>query len=414
MGTAVAGVLAPGLRESFVGAMILIVLPWNLIHPGGVNEVVRNLLRQYCRRLRIRPVLLVSDWQALNPQPCEASPTWECIRLRLREPFDRTGMVRSLLTYIVDVPRMVGHIRAIVKKWGITTISVHYPSPGTLTFALLRVAGLCRARLLTTFHGSDLEEAVSARGVRRWAWKAVIRWSDAISTVSESLRISLLETFPEGTGKTWTIPNGIDPERLEEERREWASAGGEWIRVEGRFVLSVGNYVPAKGQDTLVRAFARVVASIGDSRLVIVGRQGPSLGALRALVSELGLSSRVTLLVDEPHARVMDLFDRAEMFVLPSNREGFPVVLLEAGYKGLPVLANRVGGISELIDSGRDGLLLDPEDTNALAGNIERLWVDRKLAHRLGAALQRKVLDTFTWERAAQQYLGIMDVEGGD
>lgn len=390
--------------------MILIVLPWSLALPGGVNEVVKNLLHEYGERDGLRTQVLVCDWTARTLEPCEPGPTWDCFRLRVREPLQRTGVLRSLLSYAVETPRTMLQLRALLTRRGTVVVNVHFPTTATLTFALMRALRLCPARLVLTFHGSDAYEAASAHRLSRWGWRAVIRWSDAISTVSASLRATLIGAYPSASEKTSVIPNGLNPERLKEERRQWASAGGPAVEVGGRFILSVGTYAPVKGQATLLRAFARVAGRIEPARLVIAGRHGPSLDAIRALVAELRLADRVTLLVDEPHPRVMDLYDRAEMLVLPSLREGLPLVLLEAGCMGCPVLATRVGGIPELIEPERDGLLVDPEDPVALAEGIERLWSDPILARRLGAALQRKVRERYTWERAARQYLSLMGV----
>jgi glycosyltransferase involved in cell wall biosynthesis len=330
----------------------------------------------------------------------------------MREPLQRDRLLRSLVSYAIEAPLTMMRLRAFLRERRVSVINCHYPMTATLTFALMRALRLCSARLVLTFHGSDAQDAAASRGSFRWAWRAVLRWSDAVSTVSSSLLQELIASFPEVAHKTSVIRNGISAERLGEEQQEWARSGGTPAEVGGRCILSVGSYVPVKGQEVLLRAFARASARIGPARLVIAGRRGPSLAGLQALVEELGLSGRVTLLVDEPHARVMDLYHRAEMFVLPSLREGFPLVLLEAGCMGLPVLASRVGGIAELIESERDGLLVEPEDPVALAEAIESLWSDPVRARRLGSALRQKVMEKYTWERTARAYMRIMRIGG--
>jgi glycosyltransferase involved in cell wall biosynthesis len=156
-----------------------------------------------------------------------------------------------------------------------------------------------------------------------------------------------------------------------------------WLGAQS-YVLAVGRLEPVKGFDLLLRAYAEVVDSIGDTKLVILG-EGTQRAALAHLAVELGISRKVFMpgLVDNPI-----LFMRgAEAFVLSSRFEGFPNALLEAMSVGTPAISfDCEHGPADLIRSGHNGLLVPPEDVGALAAAMRFLLADRTARAKLGAA----------------------------
>ncbi|MGD9754218.1 MAG: glycosyltransferase [Acidimicrobiia bacterium] len=168
-------------------------------------------------------------------------------------------------------------------------------------------------------------------------------------------------------------------------------------------LLCVARLVPKKGIDTLLRALA-VPGS--TARLELVG-DGPLRGELEALVAELGLVGRVRLLGSLPSDEVAERYRRCSMFVLAcrvaadGDRDGMPTVLVEAMGRGVPVISTDVAGIAELVQHGRTGLLVPPDDPEALAAAIDKLAHDPALAADLGAAGRELVVHEFDPARAA-------------
>jgi len=150
----------------------------------------------------------------------------------------------------------------------------------------------------------------------------------------------------------------------------------------------------------LVPAFARVHAAIPQARLQLVG-DGPLRGILEHQVGSLGLAGRVELLGERED--VAAFLDEAACVVLPSRIEGFSYVLLEAMARGVPCIATAVGGTPDLIESGRSGLLVRPEDPQALADAITTVLADPVQAGRLGEAARRRVATEFSRERMITQ-----------
>ena len=161
-------------------------------------------------------------------------------------------------------------------------------------------------------------------------------------------------------------------------------------------IVAIGRLVPQKGFDMLLDAFARVADRHSDWNLEIWG-EGPDLEALERRRDHLGLTSRVRFpgRTGEPY----DVLRGASMFVMSSRREGFPTVLGEAMACGIPVVSfDCPSGPRELIRDGTDGILIAPDDVEALAVGIERLIRDPELARRL-ASRAPEVVDRFSLDR---------------
>jgi glycosyltransferase involved in cell wall biosynthesis len=165
-----------------------------------------------------------------------------------------------------------------------------------------------------------------------------------------------------------------------------------------------------KGQDLLIQAFARIARGFPDLDLVIVGNRGPAEAELQSLVAALKLQERVRFYIDVPHPEVLAYFEQAIVSAFPSRSEGLPIAVLEAGFFRLPVVASRVGGIPEIINSAKVGILVEPDDDRALELALRRLLSDADQRALLGKRLQQRVAEEFTWHRAWQQYLGVLKV----
>ena len=185
------------------------------------------------------------------------------------------------------------------------------------------------------------------------------------------------------------VPNGVG--------KNWMRTAVGTHRPPGDpTILCVGRLEPAKGWDVLLAALVRpeVPRSV---RIAFVGT-GPDEHALIERLARQGLTDRVELVgwLDPPALR--DRLDRAIALVLPSRRENYPLVLLEAMAAGVPVIATRVGGIPEMLDDGRSGLLVPPEDPDALGTALARVSTDEGLRGRLIEGGQ-EAAECHRWDR---------------
>ena len=183
---------------------------------------------------------------------------------------------------------------------------------------------------------------------------------------------------------------------------------GEWRRlleqnpaVAPRFtVLFVGRFYRRKRVDVLLHAAAALRSRIPELEVRMVGN-GPCNSAWRALARELKLEGVVTWLGDVTRAELAAEFNRAQLFCLPSVQEGFGIVLLEAMAAGRPIVAARAGAVPEVAPHG---LLVEPENAEALAAGIEALYgseEQRTVQAKAGAAW----VEQFESTQVARQFL---------
>ena len=158
-------------------------------------------------------------------------------------------------------------------------------------------------------------------------------------------------------------------------RRRLGYAPGDLV------VMSLARLEPIKGAPVTLRAFAAAAARRPALRLHLAG-DGPLLEALRTEAAALGIAGRLSL--EGRWASPHDLLPAADVFVLAPRNEGMGRAVIEALALGLPVIATAVGGLPEVLENGRSGLLVPPDDESALAEAIARLADDRILRHELG------------------------------
>jgi len=175
-------------------------------------------------------------------------------------------------------------------------------------------------------------------------------------------------------------------------------------------IVTVGRLDPIKGLDVLVDALADLKRQGRRFRCRVIG-EGPLRGQLQASIDRQGLQERVKLVGARPQSEVRAALCAATIFALPSqitpsgDRDGIPVSLMEAMAAGAPVVSTSVSGIPELIEDGREGLLVSPRDSRALAEALARLFDDGALRRRLAAAARGKIEREFDAAREANKLL---------
>ncbi len=168
-------------------------------------------------------------------------------------------------------------------------------------------------------------------------------------------------------------------------------------------IASVASLGELKGLDLLIKATAILTRRGFNPSLVIVG-DGPRRNRLESMARELGVSDKVSLQGVRHPDQVRDLLSETTVFALAcrvdsrKDRDGIPVALMEAMAMGLPTVSTRISGIPELIEDEVSGLLVEPDDAEALADAIERLLKNRDFAKSVGKAGRRKVERHFTLE----------------
>lgn len=225
--------------------------------------------------------------------------------------------------------------------------------------------------------------------------RMVYRLADAVIVQSASVAAWFRKSVP--VRRLVTIPNAI---------RDPTFAGGQRYRSNEPIILGIGRLGHEKGHDLLLRAFAKAKLSDDGWRLVILG-EGEQREALSKLSADLGVSRSVEM---PGHVRnVADWILRSSIFALPSRYEGFPNALLEAMQLGTACVSfDCPSGPSDLIEDGRNGVLVPPQDVDALSENLRKLARDEPLRQQL-ARESVKVAEIFSRDRVYGLWMETLD-----
>ena len=226
--------------------------------------------------------------------------------------------------------------------------------------------------------------------LRKWLEGRLV---DATICVSEAIRRRLLEEYRYSPDKTLTIHNGVDCKHFDDPIADLPLLT-ERITVKPNevVIVCVARLSHVKRLDLLLDSLSRLSVEHGTWRCIVVGG-GPLEIDLRALAAELGLSSSVVFTGQIGDVR--PYLKMADLFVLPSDKEGFPYALLEAMACGLPSIVTDVGGNNEALVDGRTGFLVKPGNSRELARLLGYLLVHRGERLRMGVAAKARVHEYF-------------------
>ena len=227
----------------------------------------------------------------------------------------------------------------------------------------------------------------------------VYPWADVVVGVSKGVSAELESHIGPGRARVVTVYNPV----VTDEGESAPVATGSALLPEGchQMLLSVGRLTRQKNHALLIDAAARVFEDSPDTCLVILG-EGPERPRLEERIARNGLSGRVLLPGFDPHPG--RYYRRASVFVLSSDWEGLPTVLIEALWHGCPVVSTRCpSGPEEILEGGRLGRLVEPGSVDQLAGAITA-----ELANPTDAGPLRRRARDFDCRRAVNEYLALL------
>ena len=170
----------------------------------------------------------------------------------------------------------------------------------------------------------------------------------------------------------------------------------------GRTCWAIGRLAPQKGFDILLRACAEVFKHDTTHDLILAG-DGPERAALTKLAEELQISNRVHFFGPAPRETTVRLFAGCTFLVTPSRLEAMGIVNLEAMAAGKAIISSRVGGVPEIVDDGRNGVLVTPESVTELSQAMVALLTDPARREKLAEAGRMRAME-FDWSRINEQF----------
>ncbi|MBL9093652.1 MAG: glycosyltransferase [Planctomycetaceae bacterium] len=299
--------------------------------------------------------------------------------------------------------RCVRRLAEVLRRENVSVVNAHQYAP--FFYSAMSRFGGPQVPILFTEHGRMFPDR------RRWkrvlANRLLLKRCDRVVGVGETVRKALIDQEGIAARRVSVVYNGIDLDRFDATqvrrdvvRQELGYADDDVL------IVQVARLDPIKDHGTALRAFARLWRRCPSARLIIVG-DGVERGAIETKIDELGVGDGVRLLGTRHD--VPRLFAAADVCLLTSVSEGVPLTVLEAMACGVPVVATRVGGVSEIVSDGESGLLADPGDDAKLAEHLQKFAEDPVLRSRSGAAGRRCVGRSFSAAQMLRKYASLYE-----
>ncbi len=300
-------------------------------------------------------------------------------------------------------PRNYSALRRLVRSASVDLVHAHLPLTGCLARTALR--GL----VPVIYSEHNLQD--SYHTASRWLNARTYRWQERVIAVSSEVgRNAAKRIGRSAEERLRVVPNGVDFDRLDREAdaRPNPPLGDDSGALR---ILVPGTLAKRKGQDILLDAIAELSATRDFAFEVWLAGDGPLQSELRRRC-DLDTATFRSIRFLGRRSDVFALMKAADLIVLPSRYEGHPLALLEAMALGKACLATRVGGVPEIITSGRNGWLVAPKCPSEIAEALRQLGGDAALRRRLGAAAAQDVRRRFdirvavrAWEDVYEEVL---------
>lgn len=303
----------------------------------------------------------------------------EVFRFKLTGPFALPRLLQKMVTDGIDIV----HVHWIWKT-------------GLLAMLLSKAVS---RRVVLGLAGSDIHNPTVPSSDISEAYMMVIRTADLLITTSEDLKEKALERrFPQ---PIVSIPQGIDLQNFHHEIQ-----GREIRKTLGignaPLVLSVARLVPIKGLVQFIRTIPRVLNKIPDTKFVIVG-DGPERKNLESEAELLKIRNSIFFTGRVPYQLMPKFYSAADLFVHVPIYDAMPHVVFEAMAMKKPVIVSTVGGITEIVKEGVDGIFTPLGNPAELSDKIIGLLLDRKRREEIGIRAYEKIKNQYTWDAIGRQ-----------
>lgn len=262
--------------------------------------------------------------------------------------------------------------------------------------AIIRILG--SSPLIISNHG--LMSASAPVWLNELYLKSIGRWTlsraDKIICYTDEEKERLTTFLHIDERKIVVIPNGIKTDLFRPDKK--ASRSGPPT------LLWVGRFVPGKGVTVLLDAFSLVNKKFPDVRLILVG-DGPSRNNTTRQTQNSGLTNSVEIIVHIDNKKLPEIYNKSDIFVLPSLMEGVPRTMLEAMACGKPVIITEFPHLEKIVNGA--GLFTPPKDPVMLSENIIRLLNDRELASNLGVQGRMRIVQQYSWDDTVEKTLTV-------
>jgi len=299
-------------------------------------------------------------------------------------------------------PGAVRHLARFLKAENVDILHTHLFYSGLIGVLTKRLGSRSIVALMR-HHTSVVRMLGSRFHVRADRWMA--EKADHVLTVSNAAKSYMLDVDGIRRDDIEVVHLGFDFEQLAPNADERMRVRRELgFAVDDLVVGYVANFAHGKGHIQLVEAFEKILAEVPNARLIFAGH-----GEIVEVTEASARFPTGRIIFAGWQSDIASFLNALDVFVQPSLSEAFSQVIMEAMGVGLPVVATNVGGASEVIVSGENGVLIEPNDVSAIADEVIRLSQESELRRRLGVAGRKTVTENFTAERMVERQIGLYE-----
>ena len=269
-----------------------------------------------------------------------------------------------------------------------------------------------RKPLVSTVHSIEIGRAQGLNNPNSLLIDGLEWWmtyeSKKVISCSNSMKGELEQHFHLPSEKITVIPNAVDLSKYQRNIDKNAVKRRYGIESHEKIILFIGRLVPQKGVEYLVRAIPLILQQHKDAKFVVVG-DGWSRDYLENMVRSAGFGEKIRFLGFISDLELTELTMSADALVIPSVYEPFGIVALEGMAAGVPVVAANVGGLAEIIEHERTGVLVYSKNPESIAWGVNRILSDQGYANWLVQNAKKKVREVYSWEAAAQKTVEVYE-----
>lgn len=234
--------------------------------------------------------------------------------------------------------------------------------------------------------------------------------SNKIIAVSDFTRRELLQYYKMKADKIRVIHNGVDVDKFKPATDKLKAKTELGFNPEDKAILSVGRLYARKGLFTLIESMALVTRKFKNAKFIIAGKGlSNEMKKLVSYATKLGVKDNIVFTGYFPDRKLPRLYQAADIFAFSTFYENLPFAVLEAMSTGLPVVTTNVGGIPEMIESGRNGFLVQPFNSKELSARILYLLEHPTDASEVGFLARKTILERFDWRLIVQKVLSVYE-----
>lgn len=354
------------------------LLDWDMTVTGGVEAVAASLTRTLSEKY---DVFFITVFEKNKQLAYDLSPAKKVFCLK-----SQNSRLRSIM-WEIRKP-----LRKFLRENNIDVVLLmgNYPA-----YAAIPSMKFNKTKFVYCDHGALINQ-IHQRAITAMRLMTSIA-ADKTVVLTDKTRNDYIKYFHTKKSKILTIHNWMD-DRVTENAAP--------CDLDGKKVLSVGRFGEEKGYDLMVEIAKKFLPAHPDWQWHVYG-EGETFEQIKSMIEKEGLQSQLKLMGNNPN--VLSLYRNYSVFVLPSYREGLPLVLLEAKANKMPIVSFDIDtGPREMVDDGINGFLIEPYDTDKMAQKLSLLSEDRQLLQSFSEQSKRKI-ERFSKPEIFGQWCGLID-----